>query len=104
MIKLSFDDFFSLLNIINEVCHGINVRNFKETIGDERKTVVDFLDKISNKDQNNEIIICVSDFEQQFLKKSFERVLREIEEWEFQTRIGVDRSEARAIMEKIVKA
>lgn len=43
----------------------------------------------------------LSDAELAFLKNSFEEVFRQIDEWEFQTRIGVSVQEAQRIKEKL---
>lgn len=46
-IKLSSGEFWLLLNILNEVCHGIEINNFESSIGAEKQTVVDFEESIS---------------------------------------------------------
>jgi len=101
-IKLSPNEVLPLLNILNEVCHGFYVHNFEKNIGAKKQIVVALMDKISEKENEDEIILFLNDIELNLLKKSFEEVLRQIEEWEFQTRIGVTIQEAKDIMNKIL--
>ena len=103
MVKLSQHEFFPLLNILNEVCHGFYIPNFENTIGAPRKTVVDFMDKLAKNESKENIIIDLNDFELFFLQKSFIEVFKEIEEWEFQTRIGITIEEAKVIENKIAQ-
>ncbi|MBS0606235.1 MAG: hypothetical protein JSR57_04730 [Verrucomicrobia bacterium] len=74
----------------------------KKNIGAKKQIVVALMDKISEKENEDEIILFLNDIELNLLKKSFEEVLRQIEEWEFQTRIGVTIQEAKDIMKKIL--
>jgi hypothetical protein len=99
---LSSNELICLLNILSEIYHGIYVHNFENVIGVQRKVVVDWMNKISEKEKEEEIILILDDFELNFLQKSFEEVFRQIEEWEFQTRIGITMQEANMIREKIV--
>lgn len=103
VIKLSLNEIIPLLNVLNEVCHGIHVVNFENAIGASRTAVVDFMDKISNIEKKEEFVLILDDFELKFVQKSFEEVFKHLEEWEFQTRIGVTIQEARAIKEKITR-
>jgi hypothetical protein len=100
-IKLSSNEFWPLLNILNEVCHGIKINNFENSIGAKKQTVVAFMDNIAKEEEKKEVLLNLNDSELTFLKKSFEEVFRQIEEWEFQTRIGISTQEARKIQDKL---
>ncbi len=100
-IQLRSDEFWPLLNIINEVCHGIRIDNFENVIGAKKQTVVDFLNSIEDEEEEKEVLLNLSDSELIFLKNSFEEVFRQIDEWEFQTRIGISITDARKIQAKL---
>ncbi|MGE0669376.1 MAG: hypothetical protein AB7H48_00380 [Parachlamydiales bacterium] len=102
IVGIKWDEIWPISNILNEVCHGFYVHNFENNIGAKKPIVVDLMDKISEKENEDEIILFLNDIELNLLKKSFEEVLRQIEEWEFQTRIGVTIQEAKDIMKKIL--
>lgn len=101
-IKLNSNEFWPLLNILNEVCHGIKINNFKNSIGAEKQIVIDFMDRIAQQEkETEEVILSLNDVELTFLTNSFEQVFNQIDEWEFQTRIGISTQEARKIQEKL---
>ena len=100
-LNLTSNDFWPLLNILNEVCHGIKINNFENAIGTEKQNVVNFMDNIAKEEKKNEILLTLNDSELNFLKNSFEEVFKQIEEWEFQTRIGISTQEARKIQGKL---
>lgn len=100
-IKLDANEFWPLLNILNEACHGIKINNFEHSIGAKKHTVVDFMNNISQEENKNEIVLNLNDSELIILNNSFEEVFKQIDEWEFQTRIGISTQEARKIQEKL---
>jgi hypothetical protein len=100
-IKLTEEEFYALKNILNEICHGIKIHNFEKVIGEEKKVVVDFFDKIFEKDLENGDIITLDYDELLFLKKSFDEVFRQIDDWEFEMRIGISKNQAFIIKEKL---
>lgn len=89
------------MNVLNEVCHEINILDFEEIIGVQKKIFEDWVNKISKREKKEEIILLLDNFELNFLQKSFEEVFKQIDEWEFQTRVGVTKQEAIIIQEKI---
>ena len=100
IIKLSSNEVWPLLNILNEVCHGILIDNFEKIIGAKKEDVVVLMDRIAN-EEKEETILNLNKLELDILKKSFLEVFKQIDEWEFQTRIGISRNEAIKIKEKI---
>lgn len=100
-IKLNSNEFWPLLNILNEVCHGIKINNFENSIGSSKKIVEDFMDSIAKEENKNEVVLNLNHVELKVLKNSFEEIFRQIDEWEFQTRIGISIQEARKIQEKL---
>jgi hypothetical protein len=102
-IKLRSDELWPLLNILNEICHGIHIENFEQNIGERKKNVIDLMNRISKEEEKEEIIIKLNDSELDILKRSFAEVFKQIGEWEFQTRIGITIKEALKIQNKLIK-
>ena len=46
-VVLTDDEVWPLLNILNEICHGISVKNFEQTIGVNKNVVIFLMDRIS---------------------------------------------------------
>jgi hypothetical protein len=90
-----------LLNILNEACYGIKIKNFENSIQAKKQKVIDLLDRISTEEGKSEVVLCLDDHESTILENSFEEVFRQIDELEFQTRIGISRQKAQEIKEKL---
>ena len=101
-IKLAPDEVWPLLNILNEVCYGLVISNFDKKIGFEISVVVELMDCISIEENSAEPVLKLKAFELEILKRSFEEVFKQIEEWEFQTRIGITIQEAKEIENKLM--
>ncbi|MBS0607617.1 MAG: hypothetical protein JSR57_11760 [Verrucomicrobia bacterium] len=107
IVEIKWDEIWPISNILNEVCHGININDFKNEIGFKYEEIVDLLHKLNklepkNTDYNSLIIFKLNDSEQKILLNSFKEVLRQIDEWEFQTRSGVTIQEANDIINKVL--
>lgn len=100
-IKLNSNEIWPLLNVLNEVCHGIYIDNFEKSIGEKKEVVVDLINRISTEEKEEESILILKDFELEILKNSFLEIFRQIDEWEFQTRIGISIQEANKIKDKL---
>jgi predicted AAA+ superfamily ATPase len=100
-IKLNENEIWPLLNVLNEVCHGIRVDNFKGTIGEKKEIVLALMDKIAEEENKEATTIDLNDSELKILEKSFEEVFKQIDEWEFQTRVGISIHEATQIKNKL---
>ena len=86
-IETTWDEFFPIVNILNEVCHGIDINNFQEEIGFDYEEIFLLLKKINRSktlDDNEQIEIELNTREIEIIKRSFKEVVRQIEEWEFQ--------------------
>jgi len=101
-IKLTSNEIWPLLNILNEVCHGIHINNFEQAIGNNKKFVVDLMERISNEENEIEPVLILNKIELEVIIMAFEEVFKQIEEWEFQTRIGITKPEAIDIQKKII--
>ncbi len=102
VIKLTWDELWPLLNVVGEICYGLDV-DFETVIGVKSEAVIDLMKKISKEKKIPEVILILSDSELDILKRSIDEVIRQIEEWEFQTRVGVSINEVMGIKKKIGK-
>lgn len=98
--SLKSSESWILLNILNEVCYGIYISDFNKTIGVNKNSVIELLDKILLKEKE-ETIFDLSRSDLEILKRSFLEVFRQIDEWEFETRIGITIQEAKTIQDKL---
>ncbi len=100
-IKFDSNELWPLLNILNEICYGINIPDFENSIGVKKQKIVDFMDRISKEDEKNDVVLNLNDEELIFLQNSFKEIFKQIDEWEFQTRIGISIQEANKIKHKL---
>ena len=98
-IYLSWDNLWPLVNVLNEVCHGIYV-DIEKSTGYRYEKIYKLLEKL-NSFEVDELTSCetsaieFSNKEIAILIACLNVVAIEIEEWEFQTRIGVTLDEIR---------
>lgn len=102
-IDLSWEELWPLANILNEVCNGIYINDFEKKIGATNEEASLLHDKIisyevEESELNLKKIININKNEVEILRKSLKEVSRQIEEWEFQTRIGVTLEEVEATL------
>jgi len=99
--KLSNDELWSLLNVLNEACNGLNIVDFEHVIGVKKQIVIEFIDKLTKEEDNAEAVLLLNATESEFLKNIFKEVFKQIDEWEFQTRIGVSKQEINKIKDEL---
>ena len=85
-INLEQDRF--IINILGEICWGFQVDNFEKKIGAKKAIVENLLEKLLNEEKAGVVEIYLDNSEVSIIRKAFNEVEKEIEEWEFQTRIG----------------
>ena len=100
---LNSDERILLINTLNEVCNGFRIDNFEKKIGAHKERVARLLARISDADEQGDGKCEFSESDLEIINNSFNEVIKEIEEWEFQTRIGISRKEAFAIADRIFK-
>ena len=103
-VKFKPDEIQILLDILIETCYscyGVSINGFKKKIGVEKTEAVELMNKILEEKDKEESILNLNETELLMFFKSFEEVFREIEEWEFQTLIGVTILEAERIRGKV---
>ncbi len=101
-LDFSPNDVWPLLNILNEVCFGFFIDHFHKIIGDEKNNVIELMNRIAREEGVEGLVFDLNKSELNVLKNSFDEVFRQIDKWEFQTRIGISVEEANKIKEKII--
>lgn len=101
-IKLDKDELWPILNILNQVSNGLKIINFEKVIGANFEIVCNLMDRISREEHKESVILSLSALDVNIIKKSFEECLRQIDEWEFQTLIGISIPEAQLIQKKFI--
>jgi hypothetical protein len=82
-----------IINILGEICWGFQVENFEKKIGAKKQDVEVLLMRFLQEEKSGVLETRVTDFEINIIKKALVEVEAEIEEWEFETRIGVTLAE-----------
>lgn len=105
-IETNWNELWPIVNIINEVCHGIETNNIENEFGFKYEEIFAFLRKLvayEMEEDKSEIQINIefTDREIEIILMCFNAVLKQIEEWEFSTRIGISVKEAIKIKEKL---
>ena len=86
-----------IINILGEVCWGFYINNFEKKIGAKKEIVEELLERLLRHEKNEFSETFLNDSEVEIIKKAFNEVKNEIEEWEFQTRIGATLDEVKKI-------
>ncbi len=86
--------------LLNEICYGIHIKNFEEVFGEEH-LVIDLMERVLQ-EKGKDSTFIFNGCELKIIQNSFEEVFKEIEDWEFQTRIGILREEALEILHKVI--
>ncbi len=102
-LEINWAHLWPIVNILNEVCHGVHIESFESTIGYKYDSVLMLLDKLAVHEKSDDesdvsMKIDLSNKEIDIIKNSYREVLKQIEEWEFQTRIGV----TKAAIDKVI--
>ena len=92
IIDLKEERFF--INILCEVCWGFLVEDFEGKIG-EKEVVENLLERLLKDEKLGVAETYLSDEEVNVFRKCLIEVEREIEEWEFFTRIGYSLEEVK---------
>jgi len=83
-----------ITQVLNEVCYGLDLGDFKAKIGGALAEVKALLNKIEEGAQDLNRIELES-YEITWLIHSFKEVFKNIEDWEFETRMGFSLQEAK---------
>lgn len=78
-----------IINILGEVCWGFNIEDFEKKIGVKKEIAELLLERLLKSEKSGIIEISLNKSEVKTIKNALNEVKREIEEWEFSTRIGL---------------
>ena len=98
---MNFQNDRPIINLLGEICWGFEVDGFERKIGVKKKVVEALLERLLKEEKAGAIEIYLSDSEVSIVKRALNEVEKEIEEWEFQMRIGISRKEVIKILERI---
>jgi len=105
-IETKWSELRPLGNILNELCHGIYLEDIEKETGCKKEAIYTLLIKIAVCETNelkkeDILIIELDDFEIGIIKSCFLIVENEIEDRQYQARIGVSKEEANQILNKL---
>ena len=108
--KASNEELRILSQVINEICYGLNLDNFKQRIGTSRETAEIFLKRLNsvymsqveNYIENNDTSIIFNTEESMIIKSSMDTLIRFFDESDFENRLGCVKKEFLTLKEKIM--
>jgi hypothetical protein len=87
----------SIINVLGEVCWGFQVDDFEKTIGVKEQIAETLLEKLLRMEKSGIHEIYLNSSEIEIIRNAFKKVAKEIEEWEFEARLGVSLKEMKNI-------
>ena len=87
--KINLEQDRPIINILGEICWGLQVDNFESKIGTKKEIVEILLERLLREEREGIIETYLDDPEVEIIKRALNEVENKIEEWEFQTRIGI---------------
>lgn len=78
-----------IINILGEICWGFNIDDFEKKIGVKKQAAELLLERLLKDEKSENIEILLNDSEVGIIRNALNEVKGEIEEWEFNTRIGL---------------
>ena len=133
-IEVTKDELLAVNNALNEVCHGFVVEPFQKRLGVNRQTaraLLDALGEIYDRtpsadsssdaweslegesgiaplrarwDRDKGVALALGSSELSAIRNALLEVCAELEDWEFQTRMGCDRKFIRELLEVVGQA
>ena len=99
--NFSSEKFWPIVNMLNEVCHGLYIYNFEKKIGYSKKCVIKYLNKYLDKVRSKSKIFISDKTEIDVILNVSKLVFKEIDDWEFETLIDISIPEAKELIAKI---
>jgi uncharacterized membrane protein len=88
----------AIINILGEICWGFHIDNFEKKIGEKKDVVKTLLERLLKEEKEGVLETNLNDKELEIIRKALNEVENEIEEWEFQTRIGFPLEKVKKIL------
>ena len=108
LLKLSLDEVWPLSNILNEVCNGFRVRDFEKRISVKEsmaegllRRIGDLLRSVPNEEYSKVRTIELEPWEIEVILNAMKEVYKQIDDWEFGIRLGIEIPEMQAIERKL---
>ena len=95
--KINLEKDRSVIGLLAEICWGFRVHDFEKKIGVKYEIAEALLERLLREEKAGIIETQLTDFEVEIIKNALVEVEKEIEEWEFQTRFGVDLKDVKEI-------
>lgn len=86
-----------IISILGEICLGFKVKNFEEVIVVKKDVAESLLRRLAQEEKNGIVDTYLTDAEVEIIKRALPVVANEIEEWEFETRLGYTLEEIKRI-------
>ena len=99
--EFSPEEFWPIVNMFIEACHGFYVYNFEKKVGFTKQTVEKHLDKYLKIVKSKDKVIISDETEIEVILNVSKLVFKEIDEWEFETLIDITIPEAKELIAKI---
>jgi hypothetical protein len=96
-MKINIERDRPIINILGEICWGFALENFERKIGAKKETVEALLERLLIEEKIGTVETYLNNSEIEVIKKALTEVEKEIEEWEFQIRIGASLEEVKKI-------
>ena len=95
--KINFEKERLIIAILGEVCWGLRVDDFEKKMGVTKEKAIFLLEKLLDKEQKKIYETKLEDSEVQIIHNALSIVEKEIDEWEFFTRIGATLAEIKSM-------
>ena len=104
-MRLTTEEVRLIHQSLNEVCYGLQIGDFKGSIGDkaQAETEINRLRRVyddAEQKNHSSVQLSINGEQAALYKNSLEKVISEIEDWEFGTRMGATRQDAAALENK----
>ena len=109
-LEASWEEVRILHQVLNEVCNGLRIENFEKTIGDMDAAKIEmsnlralYADSNARKDSRR-ISIHMTPSLIEICRNALARVQMEIDDWDFETRLGASKQQVQSMLDVFHKA
>lgn len=95
--KINLEKDRPIINLLGEICWGFRVDNFEEKIGARKEIAETLLRRLLDEEKQRKLETTLNTSEVEIIKNALFQVEKEIEEWEFETRMGTTLEEVKEI-------
>lgn len=108
VLETNWDELWPIVNVLNEVSQGLYIDDIEQEVGFKSEQILLLMHRIisyqaKESELESAFVISLNIDEKIIIENCFQVVLKEIEEWEFSTRIGISITEAKKIVDKITE-